>query len=72
VFVVPSWFKEIGVASWLRKYIDYQLSDRPAPPGEATGDIVTWASPWPIVTVQPDTMPTAAPNATSLRKCRLS
>ena len=50
----------------------YQLRDSPAPPGAATGVIVTCASPWPIVTVQPDTMPTAAPNATSLRKCRLS
>ena len=49
----------------------YQVSDRPPPPGDATGAMVTRVS-CPIVTVQPETMPTAAPNATSLRKCRLS
>jgi hypothetical protein len=49
----------------------YQVSDTPPPPGDATGVMVTRVS-CPIVTVQPETMPTAAPNATSLRKCRLS
>src|SRR5215208_250613 len=40
-----------------------------APPGTTVGASVIFCGPWPIVTVRPDIVPTAAPKTTSLRKC---